>query len=332
MLIDLGDYRRCFLGFTITDCVIRSRDIFYFVAVEEYDTEDVPPPDAERLTHVVVYFAKRPAETRWRRFSYKGFSGVLAGVAVHPKEQLVGVDLDGQVIAIGGGTHEIEASIPRDDAGPRRGAVRGLRTLEGELYVCSGNRGLGRRAGRNQWVSLCAGLPVDPDPDTSSLEHGFEDLDGFSAQDVYCVGGRGDVWRFDGQRWERVDFPSNMYLESVCCAGDGSVYIGAQSGSVWKGRGDEWRLIHRGELSLPFKDMVWFQDRVYCTSDYGLWEIVGDEVREAGVPPEIKICSGNLSVADGVMLLAGAFGAAWHDGSRWEQMFSIPAIAAAGGP
>ena len=90
---------------------------------------------------------------------------------------------------------------------------------------------------------------------------------------------------------------------------------------VWKGRRDEWRLIHRGHMALPFRDMVWYRDRVYCTSDYGLWEIVDDRVREAAVPDAIRVCSGNLDVADGVMLLAGIHGAAYLDGERWTPIF-----------
>jgi hypothetical protein len=53
---------------------------------------------------------------------------------------------------------------------------------------------------------------------------GFEDVDGFSAQDVYLVGKAGDVWHFDVQTARPLDFPSNVSLYCVCCGGDGKTY------------------------------------------------------------------------------------------------------------
>lgn len=321
MLIDQKDYERCFGGFIVTDCTIRNRSIFYFVTCSEYDPDEGPPPDADRDTRVVVYFAEKPPSKRWGSVTYDGLAGLLAGAAQQPAERFIGIDSDGQVLAIGGGAQEAEKEVPSGRKGPKRGGIRKTRTIDGLLHVCTGYRGLGRRDDRNQWTSLCAGLDFTPDPDQDSRDFGFDDFDAFNTRDYYCVGGRGDVWHFDGAAWEQIDFPSNMLLESVCCAGDGQVYIGGAGGYVWKGRRHEWRLIHKDQMSLPFKDMVWFQDRVYCTSDYGLWEIVGDELRESQVPPEIKVCAGNLAVADGVMLMAGVYGAALHDGRTWKRIF-----------
>ncbi|WP_173391104.1 hypothetical protein [Ralstonia solanacearum] len=174
-----------------------------------------------------------------------------------------------------------------------------------------------KRVDRNQWVEIG---PLPPD---SNGEVGFDDFDAFSETDIYAAGGKGDVWHYDGKAWHRVPFPSNMWIASVCCGQDGHVYIGAQSGSVFQGRGNEWKLIHKGDLSLPFKDMVWFGDRVYATNDYGLWEIKDGSIKPSDAPIEITNCSGNLSVGDGVMLLAGHYGAALHDGTGWTRLFSI---------
>lgn len=145
---------------------------------------------------------------------------------------------------------------------------------------------------------------------------GFEAISGFNADDLYCVGGKGDAWRYDGKEWHRCPVPTNMYLESVCCAGDGHVYIGMQSGRLMRGREDHREVIHEDYMTLPFKDMVWFDGRLWCTSDYGLWTVENGKLIDADVPPQVKTCSGNLSAADGVMLLAGHYGAAVYDGKH----------------
>ena len=50
---------------------------------------------------------------------------------------------------------------------------------------------------------------------------------------------------------------------------------------------------------------------VLAQYNYGLWTLENNRVVRAG----------NLSVADGVMLLAGTNGAAYHDGERWHSIF-----------
>ena len=335
MLLDADNYKRCVAGFALTDCAVRSRDTFYFVMMAEYDQDEPPPPDVDRLTRVNVCFAGKPMDQRWRLISFKGFDGLMGTVArasaggrspdaaQAPAEQFVGVDRDGQVVSFGGGKKEHERPIAAGPKGPRRGGVRKIRTIDGKVHASSGYRGLARREAHNQWVSLCDTLDFTPAKGALPNEYGFDDFDAFDANDLYAVGGKGDVWRFGPKGWLQLDFPTNQRLETVCCAGDGTVYVGGPSGSVWRGRDDEWHQVRRGDMVLSFRDMVWYRDRVYCTSDYGLWQIQGDRFSEADVPDEVKVCSGNLDVADGVMLLAGVHGAAVLEGESWTRIFDI---------
>jgi hypothetical protein len=331
MLLDQTAYESYFKGFILIDCVIRSKDIFYFVLVSDSKRAR---SESDRKTRIVAHFLKS-ADKPWRRADYEGFARVFAGASQLPAAKFVGVDRGAQVMLIGSGSLENE-DIPAGKQGPIRGGIRKVKTINGYAHVCSGYRGLARRDGPNLWTSLVTNLNFMPDPDKDSGIYGFDDFDAFNDRDFYCVGGRSDVWHFDGETWTQIDFPDDpsqipeslidpstpgVPLEAVCCAGDGYVYIGGPGGTVWKGRKNAWTLIHRDSMSLPFRDMVWFKDRVYCTSDYGLWEIVDDQVRPCDVPDEIRVCSGHLSVGDGVMLLAGIYGAAYHDGDRWHLMF-----------
>lgn len=136
----------------------------------------------------------------------------------------------------------------------------------------------------------------------------------------YCGGGKGDLWHFDGSTWEQCPVPTSMYVESLCCAGDGFVYVGLQSGSVMRGRDDKWKVIHVGSLTLPFKDMVWYDNKVWCTSDYGIWTIEDGKYLEPDLSAKVRSCSGNLSVGDGVMLLAGLYGATVYNGKKWTTL------------
>ena len=319
-LFNIDQYKKHFKGFGVRDCVVRTKDVFYFVLFQDWDDSKPKPFDDELETRLVPLFLAK--ENKWSHSVLTGFGGLMAGAAQYPMSQGVMVDRHAQVFSFGGGLFEVENNIPGGGGmGPMRGGVRRIKQIDGWLYASGGLRSLCKRLGRNEWQE------IGPLPPEGRGETGFDDFDAFSASDIYAAGGQGDVWHYDGQAWRRIPFPSNMWIESVCCGQDGYVYIGAQSGSVFRGRGEQWKLIHKGELSLPFKDMVWFGDCVHATNDYGLWLIRGEHVSESDAPVEITNCAGNLSVGDGVMLMAGAYGAALHDGTGWTRLFSLAQLA-----
>jgi hypothetical protein len=77
-------------------------------------------------------------------------------------------------------------------------------------------------------------------------------------------------------------------------------------------------------LSLPFRDMVWYEDKVWCSSDYGVWVIKDDKLASASslLPDGMSVYAGNLSTADGVLLMAGYGGAAFLEKGVWTKIFS----------
>lgn len=53
-----------------------------------------------------------------------------------------------------------------------------------------------------------------------------------------------------------------------------------------------------GELTLPFRQMVWYENCVWATSDYGVWQIIGDDVVQPDLPSEVKMCTGYISCTE----------------------------------
>lgn len=317
-------YEEGFKGFFIIDAAVRTKDVFSFILCESLDEGDGCEPD-KRL---VNYFAKGREEIGWQQYS--GFAMPNLAVAQKPSIQAVMVSLDGVVGIRGSGVGGMEQPIPRGKNGAVDTSVRALTTIDGYVYAVGPWRSVARRVGPNQWESVAdrQGSMPSPKPNSwGSTNTGFDAIDAFSAEDIYCAGGEGDVWRFDGRCWHMCPMPTNLLMESICCAGDGFVYIGLLGGGIVKGRENSWQVIHEAQMTLPFKDLVWYAGKVWATSDHGLWVIENDRVVEAEVPAEIKACSGNFSVGDGVMLLAGGYGAAVFDGKNWEVIISSFAYA-----
>lgn len=318
--LSLEEFKKRFLGFGLRDCSVSRKGVYFFVLLQDWDDSKPRPFEEELATRFVRFMPD--SEIPWIMDNLTGFGGLMCSGPGGTAALAVGVDRVGQVFRTGLDEDEVESEIPGGKGkGPCRGGVTKVKPLNGYLHGCAGFRSVFKRLGVNQWQE------VGPLPPAGSGDVGFKDFDGFSETDIYAAGGRGDVWHYDGQAWSRISFPTNMWLESVCCGQDGFVYIGAQAGTVYRGRGNEWKRIHKGDLSLPFKDMVWFGDRVYATNDYGLWEIQGEQVERSSQPIEITNCAGNLSVADGQMLMAGAYGAALHDGTSWTRLFSLIELA-----
>ena len=319
-------------GYYTLDCCVRDRNIFYFVLYEDYtrwpkskwDPNSSDGPDAAEIPRrVLIWMRHKPDGKQWSHSHFPGIGDMLGEACTRPKPQFVGI-AGLQVYSIGSGEAGFEKDIPTfAQGGPFRSITR-ARRINGWIYACGGGNGLGKRVANGQWQSFTKGMP---DPYKADIL--LEDVDGFSESDIYMAGHDGRVYHFDGKVGRRKMLPTRMNFQSLCCAGDGFVYISGLHGATYKGRGDQWKCLYKGHLEtgpmpgmiLGFKDMVWYKDRVWCTSDYGLWTIRDDKLEEAEVPDFVRGCAGNLSTADGVLLLAGHGGAAFLEDGQWREIY-----------
>ncbi len=315
-MINEKQWNKAFDGFNIVDCAVRSKVALSFICIKATNGTVEEEPN-KRLVNVFL-------DTGEVEFTeYTGFAHPSLTVARKPLEQAVMVGIDGVVAVLGSGIHGLETEIPMgSDETPLFTSASAIATIDGIVYAAGNWRTVCRRTAAGVWENMAdrKTLPIPERNQHGSNDDGFDVIDGFNDHDIYCAGGYGDVWRFDGVQWHHCLLPTSMNIESICCAGDGYVYVGLQSGSVVRGRENSWQLIHRGRLSLPFKDMVWFDGKVWCTSDYGIWTIVNGKLAEADVDDSTRSCSGNLAVGDGVMLLAGMYGASYFDGKTWTRL------------
>lgn len=321
-----NEYKERVDGYGIMGCAVRNSRVFYLLGrnlKQAKKASAISEGTVEK--RVISIFLDKPVDGRWSFSTLKGYQRLVGSASKLPVEQMVTIDSSSVVFAIGGGTSGAESISDFIDKS-NLGAITRARTIDGYVYAVGSAHTVCRRRGKSDWESLNFNLPRETREDFEDEERSddmaFEDIAGFSQSDLYTVGGRGIVWHCDGKKWTQIPFPSNMYLHSVCCAGDGNVYIGAQSGALFCGRDNHWKMINRGDLSLPFKDIVWHAGKVWCTSDYGLWTVDNGKLVDADVPAEIKVCAGHLSAADGVMLMAGDSGAAFHDGEKWQLIYN----------
>ena len=334
-VIDKNNWNRFLLGYTIYDCALFREKGFAFVLVESDDE-----PDRCDAVRILYMSTDHPMDARFGVFQCDNFSytSITAGTA--PKEYLA-VDSRSQVFSANGVSMGEEAAIDQlidmSTYGGRVGIITKVVRAAGQVYALGDYRKIYRRIGSEKWAELGEegkGLPLPSDLATTDLSYsnfGFSDMSAFAADDMYAVGGKGDVWRFDGVHWHKCTFPTNAHLKTVCCAADGTVYITELNGSVWAGRREMWRCIAVADIAPGYRpiDSIWFNDRLYLGGQEGLWTIDASAqrvVRLDEVEPDAPNVtnSGRLDLSpDGKFLLtAGPFGACLHDGAAWRRLFS----------
>lgn len=329
---DINKVYENFYGYNILDCAVKEKNHFFCVAKEDYSEKlekgeiDGPPATESLTTRVVSIKLVDESEMILNHIELYGFlHPIYCEVSYEETAKPIVMDLRSNAWVNNPPGNGIEKPLNGFKVGgPMRGGIRKLRSYSGVVMACTGNRGLMLRKGIEDWALFEPPIPID---DANKKEdRGFKDFDVFSMQDIYAVGGNSDVWRFDGKAWLRVDFPSNWGPRAVCCADDGYVYIGLGGGTVYRGREDTWQKIYEDRMTIPFKDMVWYENKVWCTSDYGVWVIEDGKLSPADIPSAVKICAGNLSTRDGVLLVAGHGGAAYKYNGKWQVLFHAHAL------
>lgn len=260
----------------------------------------------------------------------EGVSRLHADIAYHPKEQLICSSKMNEIYVVGQGEDDVEGEVEADIDGPSRGITMRIRTIGRYAYMATTRRGVCRRIGVNDWESLCPDLHLTPEqmPKSAREERdltkdwGFRDIDGLGEEDFYAVGGLGDVWHYVDGDWEQCGFPNNSELYNVCCAPNGDVYIAGHGGQLYKGSKHNWKLAAHTVTTLWFEDMVWYEDALYATSEYGVYVLNGNQwERPTDFPPEAQTSSGSMSVRDGVLLIAGIYGAVFKKDGQWQVIF-----------
>lgn len=333
MLVTAEEYKTTFKNYYIVDCAARDRNIFAFaldriLTDAEVEEEERNKWDRSlRPKRLITFFRDEAEGDRCGGTDFDQWGPLRLGAMDLPKSQFLLYEGEkGRVYVIGSGEETFERPLSNltDPDCPMNAGVDRIKTFNGKAFLAGGCRGFAERLGTDRYKShkgLVLPIPVG---DPTHLEDGFEDFDMFAEDDIYAAGGRGDVWHFNGKGWHQVHLPTNAWLKTVCCGGDGLVYISGYEGLTFVGRGDKWKQINAGGVYLGWRDMVWFEDRAWATSENGFWTIKDGRVefQNHELPPEISVCSGNLYVADGVMLMAGLGGACFRENGKWQSIFT----------
>lgn len=246
--------------------------------------------------HFVVWFANA-----WYKYNFAGAWPAIAMATIKPPGR------QRTVVAVsqGGAYFEVEPKSLNEAHGAIKKAkypLRSLAAIKDVVYACGMGRSVLSRGSAGSWDEIGPGQSEEDE----GLVIGFEDLDGFSADEMYAVGWRGEIWRRAKATWLRLDSPVSANLNAVACASDGQVYVVGDGGILVRGRNNVWQVLET-DVSSNLMDVAVYDDTTYLVTDFQILKLEDDVVvpetafSDPGDVP--ATCLHLLSAPDGLISL-----------------------------
>jgi hypothetical protein len=244
----------------------------------------------------------------WGDCTNTNWNSTAIAVAKRPTEKLVFVGEDGEVCTYLGGSTNYERTLPKVSM------IRSAKTINGYVFACGMKREVYKRIDENQWIDISPSFPVN------KKKVGFESIDGFSENEIYAVGWKGEIWQYDGSQWTDHSSLTNLILSSICCAPNGEVYIVGQQGILIRGRHDTWEVVDRvDDVNDDFWDLSYYKNKLYISSIKELFTLENDHLTEVDFGSiDVNSCY-SLTQAEGVMWSIGGEDVISFDGKTWKK-------------
>ncbi len=194
--------------------------------------------------------------------------------------------------------------------------VRFLKNIAGAVYSGGTNRHLHQRDSGRQWIEIStdAMRPNTDDP------IGFEDMDGFSADELYAVGWDGAIWARNGPNWSEINSPTNLILTSVV-AGSDRLFVGGQLGTILEGRGTDWRPVEHEESDADIWSAAAFGDAIYFATNSVILKWEAGEIGVAHpIDTEVMRTAHDLKVGPSGLWSIGRQDLVLFDGDEWRSV------------
>jgi hypothetical protein len=313
--MDDSTWEEHFKGYTIIDCVIPNDDRIAFLLKEDPAPGEGTVDDNELMTRIVVQLRDEEAGEDWVYQDMTNARGPKLTYGFEPGLRLLTVSVFGEVFVLGGGEAKPEKDIP-----VREGiAIGAAAHVAGAAYVAGSGRTVLRRDRADRWTALNGGLGRGDEEVT--MDEGFNALDGYGPEEMYAAGGAGDLWRFDGSRWHRIELATNVEINDLCCGEDGLVYLVGDGGTLIAGRGDVWAQVEQDVEDDALDSIAWYDGRAWISTSSRLYEFSNGKLERVEVRTadnEVQWTHAVVATGGGLLISAGPKDAFAFDGREWH--------------
>ena len=286
----VGVAKKLFAQKIVVDCVAGKLNTAYLIVIDDINIED------GAAYRILSYsFGEPKYDEPWAPAPlWEGLRDLKATmVNKSGKRCLIAASATGHIGTAGGCPDKDDFHIHTDSA------IHGIRLIGEHVYIVGSSRAVYRRVGVKKWELFNQGTQDDlmikniRKGKRSEYSYSFLSIDGFSEDDMYAVGNKGEAWHFNGKKWSVIDLPTNADLHKVHCAKDGYVYIAGDEYTILKGKGNKWEFILNAKLNHPFTEHLfdaisWFDGLLYIGTSDGLYAYIDGKFEKIQLtPPEL---------------------------------------------
>lgn len=213
-------------------------------------------------------------------------------------------------------TDATEEEIPEAGTGPGKyGYLNKIRRIGDDLYVCGYLRQVYKRSS-GKWVA------IDKDIRAAQSENGvgFYGIDGTGPDDIYTVGRKGEIFYYNGRKWQKIESPTNILLRSVCCVSPNLVYICGEKGTVLRGYRNSWEVIQNDTFEENLYAVEYFKDVPYFAYKGGLVCLKNDELVPVETSLQTEIDGSRLHANEDILWSFGDDHIVNFDGKKWQEI------------
>jgi hypothetical protein len=191
-----------------------------------------------------------------------------------------------------------------------------VRYFAGNIYVCGSQRQVWRsKIDPIAWERIDNGLVVKRSKTKNPV---FHTIHGVAPNCVYAGGRRGELFKFDGISWRKLDYPSNSDISRLEVLDSDDVIVCGKNGSLYRGHDDIWSPIGEEGYKEDFWSVSSLDGCVYASSLEDILFFKGGRI-ERLVRPNEDFKFHRISAADGYLWATGGEGeiARWN-GQQWS--------------
>jgi len=227
------------------------------------------------------------------------------------KLHTMAVSRKGEVATIVGEARS-DAQIPIDP-----GFLFDAVAIGSDVFACGSNHQVWRWLGRD-WEQAGQGAGINA---RRGATHALYGLCAVSANEVYAVGTKGTIVRFDGRAWDAIDSPTNVGLHKILRTRNDQLVVVGRSGQVFRGSSATgWTSLAIAGVKDNFWGLCQYRDDVYCSTPSTLYRIEADGLKEVSAPNAPKRFT--RLFANDSFLWATTGTDAFHrfDGKAWSEL------------
>lgn len=219
----------------------------------------------------------------------------------------------GEIVEVGDDTTIHKIPTADTGSGQKYGYLADIRVIGSQLFVCGYRRQVYVRDGK-RWRLISKEILDDR---KKGPWIGFESIDGYGPEDLYAVGDEGEIWHYNGQKWDSCESPTNANLSCVRRIGSDLWACGDQ-GSVLKLVDGAWAMVYDGQTpSYSWWSIEGYADKVFLSGDSFLGVVDGDKISEVRTP--CRPTTGSLHAKDGILWSVGERHIFSFDGAKWAE-------------